>query len=574
MARTLRPLTRTPRLGTKFAVLVVALLTAVCSVWFAWATHSQEQQMVGELREKGEVLSQQMWAMWQFMADNQDKLLSAEAAYTNQGDYRGLHCAIVGRSIATLFTQESDYVTRFVNFDPRNPADSPDEFEAEALEAFLADPGLQEYYGISTYGDQEVFRYLRPMTVGYSCLTCHGEPAGETDQTGYAKEGLALGDNCGAISIVIPLDVYMASSNQQVKNSIALFAVLLGVLLLCVAFSVRKLVTAPLERVQQGVESMRAGKLDIRIPETESSRELDVLVGEFNAMSAELSAAYSGLEEQVESRTRELREANAALEAQHQALEGMNRQLVLDNEYKSEFLSMISHELRTPLASIISFSDILKQEMADKGLDEGETIRQIEASSQSLMLMINDILEISRADAGRTGMLYETVDVGDVIGMAVELAEPLARGRAVEVSWDIDPDVPLIEADFDKLRHIMINLLSNAVKFTPDGGHVRVRAGRCAGADGSDAVYVLVADDGIGIAPEDQERIFEKFVQVDSTISRRYSGTGLGLPLARAYAEMHGGSLTVQSALGRGATFRVELPVAQWRADAACGEGE
>lgn len=178
-------------LKTKFVVLISALVVVSLFANLAWTSVNKRAQMENELREKGEVLAQQMDAVWEFMASNQDRL--EQISYTEDGVYQGLHCAIVGRSIGLLFTSQSEYTTRFVNFDPRNDADEPDEFEAEALAAFTEQEGRTEYYEIAEYQGEEVFRYLAPMTIEENCLDCHGEPKGEIDVTGFPKEGWTIG---------------------------------------------------------------------------------------------------------------------------------------------------------------------------------------------------------------------------------------------------------------------------------------------------------------------------------------------------------------------------------------------
>ena len=155
-------------------------------------------------------------------------------------------------------------------------------------------------------------------------------------------------------------------------------------------------------------------------------------------------------------------------------------------------------------------------------------------------------------------MMSEIVDLGDVAGIVADVVSPLAEQNGISFAWQVDADVPLVRADFEKLRHVLENLCGNAMKFTPEGGSVRLHIAR---SDDGSSVLMSVSDTGIGIDPADQQRIFERFVQVDSSVSRKYSGTGLGLSLAKEYAEMHGGRIEVDSALGRGSTFTVHLPV-------------
>lgn len=544
------------KLKTKFAGLIILLIAVSLGANLAWTSMNKRAQMENELREKGEVLAQQMDAVWEFMASNQDRL--AQISFTDDGVYQGLHCAIAGRSIGQLFTSESSYTTRFVNFNPRNDADEPDEFETKALDAFLADPACREYYGITEYQGVEVFRYLAPMRIEQNCLDCHGEPAGEVDVTGFAKEGWRIGDMGGAISIIMPLDVYQDNEQSAVMQDVVFFGGMLVVCLVIIYLALSYLVTRPLSKIQAGVETIQAGNLNVELAHTESSREVNRLVEEFNGMAHELSQMYGNLEAQVADRTAQLERANLLLEEQRAQLEGANERLLGENRYKSEFLAMMSHELRTPLTSIIAFSEMLNREDEPCTEREAEVRREIETNSRALLLMINDILEMSRLDAGKIEFAVETVDLGDIVGMVQSVVQPLAERNNIAFSCVVDPDVPLVRGDFEKLRHVLENLTGNAIKFTQEGGWVELHI---AYHPECHQVWMQVADNGIGIAKKDQQKIFERFVQADSSTSRRYSGTGLGLALAKEYTEMHRGTLSVESDLGAGSVFTVRIPV-------------
>ena len=549
-------------LKTKFVVLIVALVAVSLFANLAWTSANKRTQMENEMREKGQVLAQQMDAVWEFMASNQSRL--EQISYTEEGVYQGLHCAIVGRSNGQLFTSQSTYSTKFVNFEPRNAVDMPDSFEADALTAFI-ERGAIEYYAIIEQDGEEVFRFAAPMRIEQNCLDCHGNPKGEIDVTGFPKEGWEIGDVGGAISLTMPLDIYRENERSAVVQDVIFFGGMLVVSLAIVYFALAYLVTRPLAKVQAAVEQVQTGNRDVKLAYTESSREINALAEAFNRMAAELSAMYENLEAQVQDRTAQLAQVNETLEQLRAQLEEVNEVLRNENRYKGEFLAMMSHELRTPLTSILAFTEMLNRESSPKSEKEAQTRREIEANSRALLFMINDILEMSRLDAGRTEFNVETVDLGDILGLVQAVVQPLANRNEVDFACDIDPGVPLVQGDFEKIRHVLENLCGNAVKFTPAGGSVRLHISyhpEC------DEVWLRVADTGIGIAKKDQQRVFERFVQADSSLSRRYNGTGLGLSLAKEYAEMHGGSISLESALGEGSVFTVRIPVVECRLDA------
>lgn len=315
------------------------------------------------------------------------------------------------------------------------------------------------------------------------------------------------------MSIVIPLDVYRQNMKSSVWSSTLYFSIVLVLFALVITFALSKLVTQPLNKIEHGVERVRVGDLGIELAPAQSSREINSLVSEFNEMAKELEGIYSNLENQVADRTERLEQANSILEEQRSRLEEANELLRSENQYKSDFLAMMSHELRTPLTAIIAFSDVLRSDLAEGGEKQVESLIQIEANGQSLLSMINDILEMSRLDAGKITMAYGIVDVGDLLALVQPAMQPLANQKGIELTFDVNADVPLIDGDFDKLRHAIINLVGNAIKFTDARGHVSVLV---AYRPNVDEVDFIVADNGIGIEKKDRERIFEKFMQADS----------------------------------------------------------
>ena len=233
------------------------------------------------------------------------------------------------------------------------------------------------------------------------------------------------------------------------------------------------------------------------------------------------------------------------------------RQLEIASRHKSEFLANMSHELRTPLNAIIGFSEVLKErlfgELNDKQV---EYVTDILESGRHLLSLINDILDLSKIEAGRMELQLSTFSLPEALRNGVTMVRERATRQRVELRSDIAPDIELIEADERKVKQTIFNLLSNAVKFTPEGGSVEVRAARR-----DRDVLVSVRDTGIGIASEDQGRIFEEFQQAIRGKGGPQEGTGLGLTLARRFVELHGGKIWVESEPGRGSTFSFTLPL-------------
>jgi PAS domain S-box-containing protein len=227
------------------------------------------------------------------------------------------------------------------------------------------------------------------------------------------------------------------------------------------------------------------------------------------------------------------------------------------NRVKSEFLATMSHELRTPLNSIIGFSDLMicgsVGEMADK---QKKFLDNISLSGKHLLSLINNILDLSKIEAGKMELDYERFDVYATIDEVKQLVSPLADKNGVKLEILKDESLEKIDADRVKFKQILFNLASNAIKFTPRRGEVTIIAVKV-----NDKVQFSVKDTGIGISEEDRNKLFQPFTQIESTINRRYEGTGLGLSLVKRMVELHGGSVWVESELGKGTTFTFELPL-------------
>ena len=270
------------------------------------------------------------------------------------------------------------------------------------------------------------------------------------------------------------------------------------------------------------------------------------ILGSFVERTA-LAIENASLYRTLASRTTDLQRAYSDLAIAHQELLGVD-------EMKTNFLANVSHELRTPLSSIRSFSELLLSYRDDLSVQE-EFLQIINLESERLTRLVNDVLDISKIEAGELDWEMTAVDVAALLHDSARTYAALIAETGLAFRQEIDDDLPQVYADRDRLQQVIGNLLSNAVKFTPRGG-IRLSAARVGGE-----VYVAVTDTGVGIAPEDQERIFEKFQQVGDTLTDKPRGTGLGLCICREIVLHHNGRLWVESQLGAGSTFTVALPV-------------
>jgi signal transduction histidine kinase/putative methionine-R-sulfoxide reductase with GAF domain len=237
-------------------------------------------------------------------------------------------------------------------------------------------------------------------------------------------------------------------------------------------------------------------------------------------------------------------------------IEDKSHQLEVASQHKSEFLANMSHELRTPLNAIIGFSEVLSERMfGDLNEKQEEYLKDIYASGTHLLSLINDILDLSKIEAGRMELELTDFHLPTALDNALTLVRERAGRRGIALQTSIDERLGEVWADERKIRQVVLNLLSNAIKFTPEGGRIEIRA-----VPGDGLVEVSVSDTGVGIAPEDQEAVFEEFRQVGTSAGKQ-EGTGLGLALCRKFVELHGGRIWVQSEVGRGSTFTFTIPV-------------
>ncbi|MGE3308380.1 MAG: response regulator [Limisphaerales bacterium] len=280
------------------------------------------------------------------------------------------------------------------------------------------------------------------------------------------------------------------------------------------------------------------------------------MLGQIQARDLELSRHRERLQEDVLDRTRALTEANARLAEAKIRAEAAN-------QAKSQFLANMSHELRTPLNAIIGYSEMLEEEAADLGQTAflGD-LKKIQGAGRHLLTLINDILDLSKIEAGKITLYVEDFELAPLAGDVVATVRPMADRNGNRLSLDCDPRVGTMHADQTKVRQILFNLLSNASKFTHDG-EVTLRVRRLAGPDGNQAsarVVFTVTDSGIGMTDEQLGRLFQVFTQADASTTRKFGGTGLGLAITRKFCRLMGGDVTVTSEAGKGSVFTVDLP--------------
>ncbi len=256
----------------------------------------------------------------------------------------------------------------------------------------------------------------------------------------------------------------------------------------------------------------------------------------------------------------ERKQAEEKLRQSNERISLANAELARATRLKDEFLANMSHELRTPLNSILGLSEALQEEVYGSLTDkQRRSLSTIEQSGQHLLELINDVLDLSKVESGRMELQLTVTSVQNLCSSSLTFVKQQAHHKHLKLSHHINDPITEVVVDERRLRQVLINLLSNAVKFTPDGGEVRLEVDH---NEANETVQFSVIDTGIGIEPDNMEQLFRPFVQLDSALSRRYAGTGLGLALVRRITELHGGSVTLESTVGEGSCFTITLP---WR---------
>jgi signal transduction histidine kinase/ActR/RegA family two-component response regulator len=408
---------------------------------------------------------------------------------------------------------------------------------------------------------------LDQNAVGY---LVYKDAHGRKQMAGYSRLS-AYGANQAGNWKLITLAPYQAILAPMTQSFNRMFGILLATLVGAAGLGLwlaRRLAN-PILKLTESAKTIAAGRFDIRVAVT-TRDEIGTLGDAFNLMAGTLQTeiaqranaqewlrvANNELEQRVEERTAQLmaeiderKRAEVEMHYAKTAAESANRS-------KSEFLASMSHELRTPLNAILNISESLGEGVYGAVNDKQQrSLHTVSESGRHLLGLINDILDLSKIEAGKVELAMGEVTIRPLCEASLRLIREQALRKAQDVSLAIEDGVTVVQADERRLKQILVNLLSNAIKFTPDGGRVGLEVGA---ADGT--IAFTVWDNGIGISPDNLKKLFKPFVQLDSKLSRQYAGTGLGLSLAQRMAALHKGRIEVESELETGSRFTVYLP--------------
>jgi two-component system sensor histidine kinase BarA len=437
---------------------------------------------------------------------------------------------------------------RLIVPDSADPDRHGEDADREVFGRFRDDPQLAEH---TVAERKRAFVYYGAVRAGEACVACHrSEPrmaaflagsAARPPAGPRANPELAVGDLMAVVRVDLNTDLIEDGVHQNLAWLIA-FAVGTTALILAGTYLViRYVVVKPVKELKTTADAITAGQLTVR-SDIQTGDEFEDLSQAFNRMLTNLV--------QVQERNRGL---IADLDAKVDELARANLELHQSGALKTQFLSTVSHELRTPLNSVIGFSEALlnADTLTDKQVRWAANIHE---SGKHLLAIINDVLDLARMESGKMRVRPEVVNVAAACEAVAGLFRQQAEKKEIELLVQVPDNTPDVRQDGGKVRQILSNLLSNAIKFTPEGGRVTLK-GEVAG----DTLTLTVTDTGVGIAPEHQEMVFQKFRQTSGTLTREQGGSGLGLSIVRELAKLLGGDVTLHSEPGRGSTFTVTL---------------
>ncbi|PJG59086.1 two-component sensor histidine kinase BarA [Aeromonas cavernicola] len=380
----------------------------------------------------------------------------------------------------------------------------------------------------------------------------------ETSMDGFPLPNDVAPPMIGYISMQMTTDRAMLLHYRD--TFFAVLMVIMGVASSTVfGFRLVKSVTQPITHMVQAVHKIREGRLDTRVS-GQLTGELDMLRNGINAMAKALSEYHEEMQQNIDQATSDLRETLEQIEIQNVQLDLAKKRAQEAARVKSEFLANMSHELRTPLHGVIGFTrQLLKTTLSPSQTDYMQTI---EKSALNLLGIINDILDFSKLEAGKLQLEHIPFSLRDTLNETMHLLGPSAHDKQLELSLRVDADVPdYLTGDPMRLQQVLTNLTGNAIKFT-ERGNVDVHIAVLGSDEHHVQLDVQICDTGIGISQEQQQQLFQAFNQADSSVSRRYGGTGLGLVITQKLVQQMGGQIHFESELGKGSIFAFSLEVA------------
>jgi signal transduction histidine kinase/DNA-binding response OmpR family regulator len=553
------------KLSLKFVLAVLGVVATTLSATAWLLIQHQHRTIEAEVRQRAETLLSFGQACREYASNTMHPAVQKQLATSGGTVFEAETPSLVARGIfEALHKRLPEYSYREATINPINVKNRADATEEALIRRFQEDRGLQEWTDFYRKDGREYFYVARPMIVAKSCVRCHDTPedAPPEQVARYGPEhgyGWKEGEIRAAQIVSVPTDDIRVNQASAVWYVVGMFGGLAVVLVALFFILFERLVHRRLRRAAAVMGEVAANPTAAARIDDPSRDELGHVAGAFNRMAESLHEAQQTLEDRVARRTADLARANTALEREVAERKRAEEQAEEANRAKSRFLANMSHELRTPLNAIIGYSEMLKEEAQDLSEDGFiQDLEKVHAAGKHLLALINDILDLSKVEAGKMELCLETFDLPRLVEDVVTTVRPLVERNANVLEVACADGLGPVHADATRLRQCLFNLLSNACKFT-EKGTIALSVTREA-ADGREWITFRVRDTGIGMTPEQMQKLFQAFSQADASTTRKYGGSGLGLAISRKFCQMMGGDITVESKPGAGSTFTMRIP--------------
>ncbi|MEM1240645.1 MAG: DUF3365 domain-containing protein [Cyanobacteria bacterium P01_H01_bin.26] len=510
------------------------------------------QKAKGEMIQRAEILLQTMDAVRTYTSNNVTPQLAGELASASEF----IPETVPAFSARTVFEEfrtpdrYSDFSYKEATLNPTNPEDLADEFEADIVNQFRNDSELTELKGYRNVEGKKLLYISHPLKVTQeSCLACHGRPSAAPPSmvATYGQEngfGWQLGEIVAAQTLYMPASQVFTISHQYLVILLAIVGGIFAVVMGAIGRLLKTTVIHPLDQLNKLIRGISLGQKMSLASASSGKTPLNSLATR-NDEPGQLARAFEHMANEVALREQSLSHAKESAEAATQA--------------KSDFLANMSHELRTPLNAIIGYSEMLAEDIEDLSVDDAQTdLYRIQGAGKQLLTLINSVLDLSKIESGRMELYVEEFAISFLVEQVADVLNPMVQQKGNKLVVHHDTDIDMLKADRTKVYQSLLNLLSNANKFTKDGTIALTVQSSTQG----DQPWIdfVVTDTGIGMTLEHQQKVFDAFAQADTSTTRQFGGTGLGLTITKQFTTMMGGDITVESQLGQGSQFTLRLP--------------